>query len=123
MIYQLRQRQGQVDPRSSGTLLLIGHKSQHLPLERIKIRTLKSWKSPRTGAVYPAAWEIFLPENDLKLELTPLLNDQELVTSRSTGVTYWEGAVEVKGVHKGNSVKGNGYVEMTGYDRPFQPKI
>ncbi|MEW6187568.1 MAG: lipocalin-like domain-containing protein [Thermodesulfobacteriota bacterium] len=123
MLYQLRQVQGQVDPRSSGTLMLAGGKSRHLPVERIKIRTLKSWKSPRTGAVYPAAWEILLPENDLKLELTPLINDQELVTSKSTGVTYWEGAVEVKGIHRGRSVEGKGYVEMTGYDRPFQPKI
>ena len=44
-----------------------------------------------------------------------MLKDQELLTKGSTGVTYWEGAVSVSG-----SAKGEGYVEMTGYDRAFR---
>jgi predicted secreted hydrolase len=44
-----------------------------------------------------------------------LLADQELRTSRSTKVSYWEGAVSVTGTKKGKPIKGQGYVELTGY--------
>ncbi|MFH0787889.1 MAG: lipocalin family protein, partial [Pseudomonadota bacterium] len=59
----------------------------------------------------------------LKLEVVPLLADQELMTSKSTRVTYWEGAVRVKGTYKGRSVEGKGYVELTGYDKRFRPRF
>jgi len=36
--------------------------------------------------------------------------NQELHTPRSTGVTYWEGAVDLSG-----GVRGRGYMELTGY--------
>ena len=47
--------------------------------------------------------------------MTPLLADQELITRRSTQVTYWEGAVQATGTWRGAAVSGQGYVEMTGY--------
>jgi predicted secreted hydrolase len=46
--------------------------------------------------------------------------DQELITKRTTRVTYWEGSVSVRGRSKEKSVAGVGYVEMTGYAKPFQ---
>jgi predicted secreted hydrolase len=51
----------------------------------------------------------------LSLKLEPLLADQELVTEKSTGVTYWEGACRVTGTRGGAPVEGNGYAELTGY--------
>ncbi|OGP49516.1 MAG: hypothetical protein A2Y79_09305 [Deltaproteobacteria bacterium RBG_13_43_22] len=123
MIYQLRRLDGRVDPNSSGTLIGPDSHTIHLFLKDIKLRVLKFWKSSRSGAEYPASWEIDLPQHDLKLELIPLVADQELMTPKSTGVTYWEGAVKVKGHYKGRAAEGTGYVEMTGYDRRFQPKI
>ena len=44
-----------------------------------------------------------------------MLEDQELRTTESAGVTYWEGAVDVTGTVAGQSVAGRGYLEMTGY--------
>jgi predicted secreted hydrolase len=38
--------------------------------------------------------------------------DQEL---HFQTVTYWEGAVHFEGMCNGVSVRGNGYVELTGY--------
>ncbi|NIQ90155.1 MAG: lipocalin family protein, partial [Deltaproteobacteria bacterium] len=38
-------------------------------------------------------------------------------------VNYWEGSVRVKGKHKGEPVRGRGYVELTGYDAEFRPDI
>lgn len=74
-----------------------------------------TWTSPRNGIVYPAAWMVRVPEEDLVLRLTPSQNDQELDTSRTTGVTYWEGEVEVEGSRDGDPLAGLGYVELTGY--------
>ena len=44
------------------------------------------------------------------LRTLPLLDDQELSTSRPTPLTYWEGLVKLEG-----SFNGRGYLEMTGY--------
>ena len=123
MIYQLRLSDGRVDPHSSGTLIFPDSQKRHLSQSDISIQVFNYWKSPRSGAAYPASWVVFLPQQELKLELTPLLADQELITSKSTLVTYWEGAVKVKGRYKGRSVEGEGYVELTGYDKRFKPKI
>jgi predicted secreted hydrolase len=60
---------------------------------------------------------------ELALDLVPLLADQELRTSRSTQVTYWEGAVAVSGTKQGRPVKGQGYVELTGYAKPLNQKL
>ena len=123
MIYQLRRIGGEADPYSSGTLIFSDLRKRHLPWYEIQLRTLSSWKSPKSGATYPSAWEIELPHDDLKLSLVPVMADQELLTPKSTGVTYWEGKVQVQGAYKGEPIAGNGYVELTGYDAHFKPKI
>ncbi len=51
----------------------------------------------------------------LDLAITPRLDDQELVTEKSTRVTYWEGACAVSGTRAGRPVEGKSYVELTGY--------
>jgi predicted secreted hydrolase len=66
------------------------------------------WSSPRSAGRYPVEIEIRLGERTLRTR--PLLDDQELSTSRPTPVTYWEGLVTVDG-----SFSGRGYLEMTGY--------
>lgn len=74
-----------------------------------------TWSSPRSGAEYPARWTIRYPGESLELTVVPTLPDQELDTSRSTGVTYWEGEVTVDGTRDGRAIRGLGYVELTGY--------
>ena len=51
------------------------------------------------------------------------MDDQELLTSRSTQVTYWEGAVDATGVFRGTAVAGQGYVELTGYAERFRQRL
>jgi len=78
-----------------------------------------SWRSPVTGGVYPSGWVVTLtgatPLETFTLTLTPLLQDQELVTTNTTGVAYWEGAVNIQGTAAGQATTGEGYVELTGY--------
>lgn len=73
------------------------------------------WRSPRTHAEYPVATMIATgPEQWL---VSPLQQDQELDSRRSTGAVYWEGAVTVT---RGGKPAGRGYLELTGYDRPMK---
>ena len=59
------------------------------------------------------AWRVEIPPHGL--EVTAAVDAQELETGRSTGVTYWEGAIDVRGTRAGVPVTGTGYLEMTGY--------
>ena len=123
MLYQIRLQDGKTDPYSSGTLVLPGRRSTALDSSGFSVRALQFWKSPHSGASYPSGWEISLPAQQLTLRVLPWVADQELQTVQSTRVTYWEGAVSVTGTWQGRPVRGNGYVEMTGYDRRFLPRI
>ncbi len=78
--------------------------------QTVRFEPLRIWRSPRTGAKWPVAMRLSL--GGRSLELQPLLDDQELLTQASTGVTYWEGAVIV--LEDGRQV-GRGYLELTGY--------
>ncbi len=72
------------------------------------------WRSPRTGADYPVSMRVHAGRYDLEIE--PLMDDQELDSSASTGIVYWEGAVRAR---SGGETIGRGYLELTGYaDRP-----
>jgi predicted secreted hydrolase len=76
---------------------------------------LGTWTSPVTHVVYPSGWLVTIASLKLALTLTPELRDQELVTTQSTGVAYWEGAVDIQGQQNGAPISGQGYVELTGY--------
>lgn len=82
--------------------------------KNVQFKTLKNWKSNQTGTLYPVSQSIQLDETTYTL--TPLFDGQELDARLSSGTLYWEGAVRVM---SGNRNWGNGYLEMTGYDRPM----
>ena len=117
MLYFLRRSDGTIEPASSGTMVDAAGRSRHLPLPAVKLDVLDHWKSPKSGALYPSRWRIRIPDEGIDQLVLPLLPDQELATTRSTGVTYWEGAVEGKGTSENRKVTCLGYVELTGYAR------
>ena len=118
MLYLLRKRDGSHDPASSGTLIFPDGTSRHLEREDFVVRTQGQWTSPLSRARYPAKWTLEVPSVPLHVTVTPVLADQELRTGNSTRVTYWEGAVDVRGSYGNAPVAGNGYVELTGYANP-----
>ena len=73
------------------------------------------WRSPATGADYPAGWRVTLPADGLTIDLTPTVADQELDTRATTSVVYWEGSQRVVATRDGRPVGGEAYVELTGY--------
>ena len=115
MLYFLRRTDGSAEPASSGTIIDPSGHYRHLPLSHIRIEVLDRWRSPGSGATYPSRWRIIVPAEGLELVVQPLLEDQELLTPDTTGVTYWEGAVEGKGLSGNRKVTCEGYVELTGY--------
>jgi len=115
MVYRLRRRDGAPAPASSGTLVGADGSVRHLTRDEVAIEPLATWRSPHSGARYPARWRVLVPAAGVALELTPLVPDQELRTGRSTGVTYWEGAVAGTGSAAGSPVAAEGYIELTGY--------
>ena len=115
MLFQLRRSDGSVDPHSSGTWISADGRSTPIRVDDFILRPGKTWRSEASGARYPVIWELEAPKQDLRLRLSTPVENQELRTERSTGVTYWEGAVEVQGTRAGRPVRGRGYLEMTGY--------
>lgn len=78
--------------------------------EDVRFDPLRTWRSARTGAEYPVEWALDIEGR--RLQLRPLMDDQELDSSRSTGAVYWEGAVRL---FEDDVEIGQGYLEMTGY--------
>jgi predicted secreted hydrolase len=115
MLYFLRRKDGTVEKESSGTLVEPNGNARHLTPAEIQLEARGTWKSPKSGGAYPDRWRIRIPAAGIDLQLAPLVADQELITSGSTGVTYWEGAVGGKGDSAGKPITCEGYVEMTGY--------
>ena len=115
MLFQIRRRDGQIDPSSSGTLIERDGRATPIRFGEFALAPGDVWRSPASRAEYPTAWTIDLPQNQLKLTVRAAFADQEWRTAESTGVTYWEGSVSVEGAAAGSRVSGRGYLEMTGY--------
>jgi predicted secreted hydrolase len=121
MLYLIRHHDGSPDPYSSGTFVAVDGTTRHLQLKDFHLEILERWKSPKSGASYPIKWKVTIPGEDLELEIVPAFQDQELITNRSTRVTYWEGAVTLRGTIGQKAINGSGYAEMTGY--AGRPKV
>lgn len=114
MLYRLRHKDGSVDPYSSGTYVDAQGKAMHLALQDFTMtKSGETWKSGKTGATYPIAWSVTVPELKLQVEISTPLKNQEFVSR--FGPSYWEGAIDIAGQHEGHAVHGTGYLEMTGY--------
>jgi predicted secreted hydrolase len=121
MLYQFRRKDGSTDPFSSGTYVDAQGKSVHLTAADFRlVPTGETWTSGVTGAKYPVAWNVEIPKLGLKLAATIRLKSQELAGGSKIAPSYWEGAITIEGVRSGASVRGVGYLEMTGYDRPME---
>jgi predicted secreted hydrolase len=120
MLYLIRRKDGTPDAASSGSLISSDGNVIHLRLGQMVITPLSTWHSKKSGAMYPMGWRVAIPSFGIALVLQPLMRDQELVTRNSTQVTYWEGAVDVAGSFGNVAIGGQGYVEMTGYERAFR---
>ena len=123
MIYRLRRADGSFHPASSGTVIDPDGRPTSLSLRDVDVTELAHWTSSASGARYPAGWRVTIPMLRLDVRIAPLMAEQELMTRRSTQVTYWEGAVEISGTAQGRLVTGQGYVELTGYAERLRERL
>ena len=100
---------------SAGTLRMGRGEPRALASGEVAFAPRRRWRSPRTGAEYPVEWELDIAGR--RLQLQPLMDDQELDGRRSTGAVYWEGAVRL--LEEDREI-GRGYLEMTGYAQRLQ---
>ena len=98
-----------------GTVVDKAGRAVHLDRGAFSVAVTGHWTSPATGATYPAGWTVSIPSQALQISLRPTVAGQELDTRLTTGVVYWEGSQVVEAVHAGQTIGGEGYVELTGY--------
>jgi len=115
MLYRMRAKTGGATPFSSGTFVSADGSSRPVTWSEVRLEESAWWKSPHSGARYPAKWWLAVAPLGLDVVLQPLLPDQELVTEQSTGVIYWEGTCRVEGRRQGRPIAGRAYAELTGY--------
>ncbi len=112
MFYQLRRKDGTMDPHSSGVLVAVDGGVTPLKRDDVKLTTLKTWRSPESGIQYPIRWRMEIKKYRLVLEVNAIQANQEMLLS----ARYWEGAVDVTGTSNNASLTGRGYLELAGYD-------
>ena len=120
MAFVLRKEKGGTGPASSATLIDKQGRSRHVKREEFELTVIDTWKSPNSGAEYPAEWRLRILPVSLDITIKSSLADQEMHTSETTGVIYWEGSVSAAGTKEGRPINGRGYVELTGYAMPFE---
>ena len=111
MLYLIRNTDGSIDKFSSGTFIYADGTYRHLSMNDFQVTPLAYYRSKKTGIQYPARWSIAIPSENLSVIITPQLQDQEILSYRTTHNVYWEGSCIVEGTSKGRA-----YVELTGYE-------
>jgi len=113
MAFQIRSRQGGKLWAHATLRDAAGKVTQFAP-DQVSFTPQAHWTSPRTHANYPVATTIVT--GDTRWQISPLQQDQELDSRRSTGAVYWEGAVTVS---RDGVRAGHGYLELVGYAAPM----
>ena len=120
MLYLMRDADGGID-FARGTAVASTGEARPLAPGDWTLRATGRWRSPASGAEYPAGWTLEVPGERLVLTVRPLLADQENRSRRLPDLFYWEGAVEL--LAEGGRRAGKGYVELTGYGNAAKPAI
>jgi len=113
MAFRIRGRDGSVLFAGGGLRDAQG-RMRAFERDEVAFEPLRTWRSPRTSVEYPVAMRV--RAGGMRLELRPLMDDQELDSRASTGTIYWEGAVRAMIDAR---MLGRGYLELTGYWQPL----
>ena len=116
MYFQIRRTDGALESVSGGTLVEPDGSTRRLSAEDVQLTVSARWRSPESGADYPARWRLVIPAAGIDLTAEPWLSDQEMRVS----FPYWEGAVQFSGTSNGRAVTGSGFIELTGYVASMQ---
>ena len=115
MLFGIRDARGGYGPDLFGTFVDADGDARPIESGGVTLRPGRRWLSAATGAEYPVEWQVEVPGVDLRLDVRPRLDAQEVYTPDGILPAYWEGAVRFTGEREGRPVTGVGYLEMTGY--------
>jgi predicted secreted hydrolase len=110
MIYRLRSDDGK-DDFLSGTLIEPDGKPVYLSAADLTFTGNQPWHSGTSGADYPQRWSVVVRGKPITVQSD--MPGQELITTGTTKVDYFEGSATVLDT-AGHPI-GAGYLEMTGY--------
>jgi predicted secreted hydrolase len=121
MLFRIRRSDGTTDPYSAGTFVDAQGTTTRLRSSDFTLQPQgETWTSTATKAAYPIHWKISVPRLGIELEARTPLPSQELTSLKQISPSYWDGAVTFAGQKQRLPSTGTGYLEMTGYDRPFE---
>ncbi|HTW65983.1 MAG TPA: lipocalin-like domain-containing protein [Bryobacteraceae bacterium] len=118
MLFELRRKDGTIDPFSAGTYVDPQGRATHLSASDFALIPGRTWRSPNSGGRYPIQWTIRVPSLALNATITAPLVQQELAGKTSFAPSYWEGSIVIAATRNNRPVGGLGYLEMTGYAGP-----
>ncbi len=84
---------------------------------------LEYWTSPLSGARYPIRRRLKILPFKVDVEVKALVPSAELDVMKSSFISYWEGAMSVRGKKAGKPVLGHGFLEQVGYDPRLSTKV
>lgn len=116
MAYRLRKKDGRTDPFSQLAWVDAPGGVTNLNSTQFTWTTVRTWKSPATGGVYPVHVKLTATDpgngQSVSFTLKPMILPQEL-NGALGGIPYWEGACHVLN-EQGENI-GSAYLELTGY--------
>ena len=115
MLFGIRDAQGGYGLDTFGTFVDAGGGVRDIEPGGVTLLPGRRWRSHATGAQYPVEWQVAVPGLDLRLDVRPRIEAQEVFADDGILPAYWEGAVQYRGEREGRAVTGVGYLEMTGY--------
>ncbi|MCA0389671.1 MAG: carotenoid 1,2-hydratase [Bacteroidetes bacterium] len=107
MYFRLRDKDGNTNFQK-GSLVKADGTSKTLRNEELKFRVTNTVTIEKN--VYPSAWEIEVDSEKTIYKISTSMKNQ----LHKFRITYYEGAVDIEKI-KGTTIKGSGYVELTGY--------
>jgi predicted secreted hydrolase len=111
MLYQIRRKDGTIDPYSVGKLIDPTGSGTDLSEDDFVLEPTRYWTGDDQHAKYPIGWRLRIPRLSIDVQITTPVPDQEL----NLAVRYWEGAIRANGIREGTPIHGVGYMELTGY--------
>jgi len=123
MVYRLRKKGGAASEHSQLTLRDPDGDVTYLGPGDWTMTPVRRWTSLETGARYPVRWRLTVPSENLRLTIEPPFDAQEMVFQAPVTDPYWEGMIRAEGTRGEASVKGEGYLEMTGYAGSFEGRF
>jgi predicted secreted hydrolase len=111
MLYQIRMRDGGIDPCSSGKWIDRDGHAVDIANGEFVLQPTRFWTTADKRATYPIGWHLKIEKLGFDAEINTPVENQEL----NVGVRYWEGCVRIKGTRNQQSVTGKGYLELTGF--------